>query len=83
MILGGLDGDVTACRLMKEGYVDSTGVQDLFFEADSTVNALLAAIQAGEAQPNEQIDDPGFALTQDNIGEREMDMWGCVLLADQ
>ncbi len=83
VILGGLDGDVTACQLMKEGYVDSTGVQDLFFEADSTVNALLEAIRAGEAQPNEQIDDPGFALTQDNIGEREMDMWGCVLLADQ
>ena len=83
VILGGLDGDVTACRLMKEGYVDSTGVQDLFFEADATVTALLEAIAANDAQPNQQIDDPGFALTQDNIGEREMDMWGCVLLADQ
>jgi len=83
VILGGLDGDVTACRLMKEGYVDSTGVQDLFFEADQTVTALLEAIESGETQPNQQIDDPGFALTQANIGEREMDMWGCVLLADQ
>ena len=83
IILGGLDGDVTACQLMKEGYVDSTGVQDLFFEADATVSTLLEAIEAGEMRPSEQIDDPGFALTQDNIGEREMDMWGCVLLADQ
>lgn len=83
IILGGLDGDVTACQLMKEGYVDSTGVQDLFFEADATVSTLLEAIEAGETKPSEQIDDPGFALTQDNIGEREMDMWGCVLLADQ
>lgn len=83
VILGGLDGDVTACQLMKEGYVDSTGVQDLFFEADATVSTLLEAIEAGETKPSEQIDDPGFALTQDNIGEREMDMWGCVLLADQ
>ena len=83
VILGGLDGDVTACQLMKDGYVDATGVQDLFFEADATVNALLDAIKANETQPKEQIDDPGFALTQDNIGEREMDMWGCVLLADQ
>ena len=83
VILGGLDGDVTACRLMKEGYVDATGVQDLFFEADATVSALLEAIEAGETRPSEQIDDPGFALTQANIGEREMDMWGCVLLADQ
>ena len=83
VILGGLDGDVTACQLMKEGYVDATGVQDLFFEADATVSALLEAIESGETRPSEQIDDPGFALTQDNIGEREMDMWGCVLLADQ
>lgn len=83
VILGGLDGDVTACQLMKDGYVDATGVQDLFFEADATVSALLEAIKAGETRPSEQIDDPGFALTQDNIAEREMDMWGCVLLADQ
>ena len=83
VILGGLDGDVTACQLMKEGYVDATGVQDLFFEADATVSSLLEAIEAGETRPSEQIDDPGFALTQDNISEREMDMWGCVLLADQ
>ncbi len=83
VILGGLDGDVTACQMMKEGYLDTTGVQDLFFEADATVSALVEAIRAGETQPNEQIDDPGFALTQDNIAEREMDMWGCVLLAEQ
>ena len=83
VILGGLDGDVTACQLIKDGYVDSTGVQDLFFEADATVSALLEAIEAGEAAPNETIRDEGFALTQDNLGEREMDMWGCVLLAKQ
>jgi inositol transport system substrate-binding protein len=83
VILGGLDGDVTACQLMKEGYVDATGVQDLFFEADATVSALLEAIENGETQPNVQIDDPGFALTQANLAEREMDMWGCVLLAEQ
>lgn len=83
VVLGGLDGDVTACQLMKEGYLDATGVQDLFFEADATVSAILEAIEAGETRPNQQIDDPGFALTQDNIGEREMDMWGCVLLAEQ
>lgn len=83
VILGGLDGDVTACQLMKEGFVDATGVQDLFFEADATVSALLEAIESGETQPNERIDDPGFALTQANLAEREMDMWGCVLLAEQ
>jgi inositol transport system substrate-binding protein len=83
VILGGLDGDVTACQLIKEGYVDATGVQDLFFEADATVNALLEAIEAGDTTPDQQIDDAGFALTQDNLAEREMDMWGCVLLAER
>lgn len=83
VILGGLDGDVTACELMKEGYVDATGVQDLFFEADATVDALLTAIEEGNTTPDETIRDEGFALTQDNMDEREMDMWGCVLLAEQ
>ena len=79
--MAGLDGDATACQLIKDGYVDATGVQDLYFEAEQSLNAILAAIDAGEAQPNSVIEDPGFALTTDNLGEREMDMWGCVLLA--
>ena len=80
--LAGLDGDATACQLIKDGYVAATGVQDLYFEAESALNAILAAIDAGEAQPNQVIPDPGFALTQANLAEREMDMWGCVLLAE-
>ena len=82
VLLAGLDGDATACQLIKDGYVDATGVQDLYFEAESAMNAILAAIEAGETQPNEVIEDPGFALTADNIGEREMDMWGCILLSE-
>ncbi|MEX1663712.1 sugar ABC transporter substrate-binding protein [Thioclava sp. 15-R06ZXC-3] len=82
MILGGLDGDVTACKLIRQGYVDATGVQDLFFEADATVNALMEAIKSGNKAPNQLIPDKGFALTQDNEAERHGDMWGCVL-ADQ
>lgn len=82
IILGGLDGDATACKLTKEGYVDATGVQDLFEEAELTMNALLKAINEGETQPNEMILDSGFALTSGNILWEEMDMWGCVLLAE-
>ena len=82
VLMAGLDGDATACKLIKEGYVDATGVQDLYFEAESALNAILAAIEAEEAQPNVVIEDPGFALNTDNLGEREMDMWGCVLLAE-
>ncbi len=80
VLMGGLDGDATACQLIKDGYVDATGVQDLYFEAESALDAILGAIEAGEYAPNEVIEDPGFALTSANLAEREGDMWGCVLL---
>lgn len=82
IVMGGLDGDATACKLIKEGYVDATGVQDLYFEAEAALNAILSAIEEGEYAPNEVIEDPGFALTHANMGEREMDTWGCVLLSE-
>lgn len=80
VILGGLDGDQLACRLMRDGYVDATGVQDLFYEAESILDALTAAIAAGEPTPSRRIEDPGFALTQANLAERADDMWGGRLL---
>ncbi len=82
VLMGGLDGDATACKLIKDGYVDATGVQDLYFEAETALQMILEAVEAGEAQPNNVVEDPGFALTSENIGEREMDMWGCVLLSE-
>lgn len=82
VILGGLDGDSTAYQLMKDGYVDATGVQDLFFEADAIMDALLDAIEKGQSTPEKWIQDPGFALTQENMAEREMDMWGCRILKE-
>jgi ABC-type sugar transport system substrate-binding protein len=83
VMMGGLDGDKSACGLIKEGYVDATGVQDLFFEADAAMKAILAAVEKKEAQPNQVIADPGFALTQANLATDEMKMWGCKLLAGQ
>jgi len=83
VILGGVDGDVRAARWMREGYVDASGVQDLFYEADVLLKALLGAIEAGEKTPKKWMDDPGFALTQANMKERAMDMWGFKLLAEQ
>ena len=83
IILGGLDGDATACRLMEEGIVDATGVQDLYAEADMLLTALLEAIEKGEKTPTNWMDDPGFALTQANMDDRKMDMWGCKLLAKE
>jgi ABC-type sugar transport system substrate-binding protein len=82
VILGGLDGDATACQLIKEGYVDATGVQDLYYEAQLTTEHLLAAIESGDTAPNAVLQDPGFALTSGNIDFQEMDSWGCVLLSE-
>jgi inositol transport system substrate-binding protein len=82
VLMAGLDGDVNACRQIKDGFVDSTGVQNLYFEAEVMLDALLKAIEEGNTQPDEWIPDPGFALTAGNLAEREMDMWGCILLAD-
>ncbi len=79
VIMGGLDGDATACKLIDEGYVDATGVQDLFLEADLTLERILQAVSEGETQPNEVMLDPGFALTAANIQFNRSDMWGCVL----
>jgi len=76
VILGGVDGDSTAGRLMDDGYVDATGVQDQYFEAKAMMDAMLDAISKGEKTPDQWIPDPGFALTQGNMKDKRMDMWG-------
>ncbi len=83
LIIGGLDGDPGACQLMKDGYVQATGVQDLFYEADVLLEAILEAIAKGEGTPENWMDDPGFALTLDNFSEKEKSTWGCLLLEKQ
>lgn len=83
IILGGLDGDATAGKLIDEGYVDGTGVQDLFFETEEALKAIVEAAQNGETDPDEVIKDPGFALTQGNLEEKRMDMWGNAVGAEQ
>lgn len=76
VIMGAVDGDSLAGRLMDEGYVDATAVQDLYFEAEATMNELLDAIAEGNPEPAKWVFDPGFALTQGNMAERHDDMWG-------
>ena len=77
VLLGGFDGDPTAYRLMVDGYVDATGVQDVFWEAEQALQVLVDA-KAG-ATPPARIDDPGFAITQANLKELEHRMWGAVV----
>ncbi|MER3490546.1 MAG: sugar ABC transporter ATP-binding protein, partial [Meiothermus sp.] len=53
--------------LMRQGYVDATGVQDLFFEARAAVDALLKAIKAKERTPKAPI--------LDNLGLAALRRW--------
>jgi inositol transport system substrate-binding protein len=81
VIMGGLDGDDGACKLIQEGFVDSTGVQDVYLEAELALTGIMDAIKAGEARPNAVKLDPGFALSQANYAEMGPKTWGCMILA--
>jgi len=74
VILGGFDGDATAYAMLKDGYLDATGVQDVYFEAQAAVQAL-ADLRAGKTVP-ELILDPGFVIHQANLSEMAPRMWG-------
>lgn len=74
VILGGFDGDATAYAMLKNGYLDATGVQDVYFEAQATVQALMD-LRAGKPVP-ELILDPGFVIHQGNLAEMAPRMWG-------
>lgn len=74
VILGGFDGDATAFRMLSDGYLDATGVQDVYFEAQASVQALL---DKREGKPvSETILDPGFVIHQGNLKEMTPRMWG-------
>lgn len=77
VILGGFDGDATAYQMLKDGYLDATGVQDVYFEAQQSVQALL---DRREGKPvGEVILDPGFVIHQGNLKEMAVRMWGANL----
>lgn len=74
VILGGFDGDATAYQMLKDGYLDATGVQDVYFEAKQCVQAMLD-LRAGKTVPD-LIRDPGFVIHQVNLKEKSAQMWG-------
>ena len=77
VILGGFDGDGMAYRMLTDGYLDATGVQDVYFEAQASVQALL---DRREGKPvSEVILDPGFVIHQGNLKEKAARMWGAKL----
>ncbi len=74
VILGGFDGDATAWQMLTDGYLDATGVQDVYFEAQQSVQAIVE-LRAGKQLP-EVIHDPGFVIHQSNAKEKAAQMWG-------
>jgi ABC-type sugar transport system substrate-binding protein len=74
VLLGGFDGDATAFTMLKEGYLDATGVQDVYFEAQQSVQAIVD-LRAGKQLP-EIIRDSGFVIHQGNLKEKSPQMWG-------
>lgn len=74
VILGGFDGDATAWQMLVDGYLDATGVQDVYFEAKASVQAVLD-LREGKPVP-ELIKDPGFVIHQGNLKEKSAQMWG-------
>jgi len=74
VILGGFDGDATAYQMLLDGYLDATGVQDVYFEAEQSVQALLD--QLAKKDVPSLILDPGFVIHQGNLQEKQTRMWG-------
>jgi inositol transport system substrate-binding protein len=74
VLLGGFDGDATAFKMLQAGYLDATGVQDVYFEAQQSVQAIVD-LRANKPLP-EIIRDPGFVIHQGNLKEKSAQMWG-------
>jgi ABC-type sugar transport system substrate-binding protein len=77
VLLAGFDGDATAYAMIKEGYLDATGVQDVYFEARQAVQAVID-LRAGQPVPD-VILDPGFVIRRDNLAEKAPQMWGAMV----
>jgi len=74
VILGGFDGDATAYQMLVEGYLDATGVQDVYFESKQALQALVDLMNQKEVPAT--ILDPGFVIHQGNLAELKSRMWG-------
>ena len=74
VVLGGFDGDATAYRMLQEKYLDATGVQDVYFEAEQCVDAIEQL--RSRHQVEAVIQDPGFVIHQSNLEEKKGQMWG-------
>lgn len=74
VLMGGFDGDATAYQMLKDGYLDADGVQNVYFESEAAVQAVLD-LKAGKSV-TEIILDAGFVIHQGNMNELSAKMWG-------
>jgi len=74
VILGGFDGDATAYRMLVDGYLDATGVQDVYYEVEASVKAILDMREGRSVDAI--VRDPGFVIHQGNLQEKAPRMWG-------
>jgi ABC-type sugar transport system substrate-binding protein len=74
VLLGGFDGDATAYQMLVDGYLDADGVQDVYFESEAAVQAVLD-LSVGKEVPA-KILDQGFVIHQGNLQEMAGKMWG-------
>jgi ABC-type sugar transport system substrate-binding protein len=74
VLLGGFDGDSMAYEMLRDGYLDADGVQDVYFECAASVDAVLRMRSGGRV--DEVIRDPGFVINQDNLDAKAGKMWG-------
>ncbi len=81
VLLGGFDGDSLAYQMLRDGYLDADGVQDVYFECAAAVDAVLR-LRAGEAV-EAIIRDPGFVIHSGNLTERAALMWGAQVAQEE
>ncbi|HEX8204088.1 MAG TPA: sugar ABC transporter substrate-binding protein [Isosphaeraceae bacterium] len=81
VLLGGFDGDATAYRMLRDGYLDADGVQDMAFESELSVRAVLD-LRAGRPVPA-LLRDPGFVIHQGNLDALAPRMWGAGVAESQ
>ncbi len=81
VLLGGFDGDSLAYQMLRDGYLDADGVQDVYFECAAAVDAVLR-LRAGETV-EAIIRDPGFVIHSGNLAERTAQMWGAQVAQEE
>ena len=73
----GFDGFPQAYELLSQKYMDADGVQNLFYETDLAINAIV--VMNGGKKLEKLLLDPGFAINQDNLKAKKDEMWGYLL----